>query len=114
MTTLDNRKGVNVTIYHNIRDVFDLVLTVTDQDENAVNLSGKSLTFSIRATEGGTALFTATTASGITIGGTSNNVITFSTTFADLEEKSYFCDLDNTTDNKTIFDGLFVASYSGR
>ena len=116
MTTFDIRHGQNVNIKHNIRDVFDLTFDVTDENGDAVDLSAKVLVFSIRTKENNTATATATTAAGeITIGGAGNNRVTFSKDFsADLKERSYFYDLDNTTDNKTIIDGMLIASYTGR
>jgi hypothetical protein len=116
MAIFDIRHGQNVPIKHTIRDVFDLVFDVTDEDGDAVDLSEKVLVFSIRTKENNTAIATATTAAGeITIGGAGNNRVIFSKDFSsDLSEKSYFYDLDNTTDNKTIIDGMLIASYTGR
>ena len=113
MKTLNTVRAEKVEIPYYLRDNFYLKFDVYDQDNVAVDLSGKSLVFSIRETENGTAIATATTAdSEITI---STSTVTISKDFSStLTEKVYYADLDNATDNYTIIDGALIASYKGR
>jgi hypothetical protein len=114
MATFDTRKGQNVDIRHNLREKFTMIITVTDQDSAAVDLSAKTLLFSIRETESGTAVDTMGTAEGtITVSGASNNVLTFSKTLT-LSQKNYYYDLLNSTDTENIMDGRFYADYTAR
>jgi len=109
MTTHDTRQGQNVNVRHNLRETFSYVITVTDQDDNAVDLSGDTITFSIRATENGTALDTITAA----ISGGSNNILTFEKDLT-ISSGKYFYDIHNDTDDKCIQDGYFICDYTGR
>jgi len=114
MTTFDTRTGQNVDIKHNLRDKFSMVITVTDQDSAAVDLSAKTLTMNIREKESTTPIDTMTTTAGdIVVSGAGNNVLTFSKNL-DLGEKIYYYELYNTTDEENIMDGKFFADYTGR
>jgi len=113
MTTFDTRTAKSIDIRFYLRDEFNLVITVTDEDDAAVDLSGKTLVFSIRESDGGAAISTIDGTS-ITVSGTGNNTVTLTKVLTGLSEKSYYYDLDNTTDNETIMDGKFIANYKGR
>lgn len=113
METRDTRQGKNVNIQHNLRDKFVYVITVYDQDDNAVDLSEKDITMSIRLKENSGALETLTTASEIVVSGASDNVITC-TKNLNLDAKKYFFDIHNDTDDKSIEDGFLICSYTGR
>lgn len=115
MATLDTRFAQSNDIKYYLRDKFKLVITVTDQDGTSVDLSAKTMVFSIRPDESSTA--TVTISGGdITVSGASSNVVTVEKDISgeSLIDKSYYYDLDNTTDNKTITDGQFICSYDGR
>ena len=83
--------------------------TVTDQDDAAVNLSGDTLTLTIRKKKGGAVVETLTTASEITVSGASNNIVTI-TFNHDLEERAYVYDLYDNTDDETIMYGLLIVT----
>ena len=113
MATIDTRKPESNLIKHYIRDKFEMSLVVTDQDDAAVNLSAKTLVFSIRTTESGSAVETAS-GDEIVVSGTSNNYVTITKTFTSLAERAYYYDLQNTTDSETIIDGAMICNYKGR
>ena len=113
MTTHDTRQGKNVNIQHNLRETFVYVITVYDQDDNAVDLSEKDITMSIRLKENSGALETLTTDSEIVVSGASDNTITC-TKNLNLDAKKYFFDIHNDTDDKCIEDGFLICSYTGR
>lgn len=113
MATIDTRKPQSKKIYHYLRDKFEMSLAVTDQDGAAVDLSAKTLVFSIRTTENGTAVQTATGAE-IVVSGTSNNIVTITKSFTGLAERAYYYDLHNSTDSETIIDGAMICNYKGR
>ena len=113
MTTFDTRTAKNIDLKFYLRDKFKMVVTVTDQDSAAVDLSAKTMVFSVRKTQNGTAVDTLS-GGEITVSGASNNIVTIEGTLSGLNERSYYYDLDNTTDNQTIMDGKFIASYDGR
>jgi len=116
MTTHDTRQGQNVNVRHNLRETFSYVITVTDQDDNAVDLSAKTITMSIRLQENSAALTTLSTTGGeIVVSGASNNVLTHTKDLSgDLTSRRYFYDIHNDTDDKCIQDGYFIVSYTGR
>lgn len=110
MATLNNIKPAiyNITYYAN--DVFDLSITVTDQDGVAVDLSGKTLYFTLKKSyKYNEPILTLSTASEITVSGASNNIVTFSGTY-DLELNRYAYDLHNSTDDETIMYGTFIVT----
>ena len=112
MATISNIKPQNNNIEYYANDVFDEVLTITDADGSAVDLSAKTLTFVAkkRKTDATSdAVINISTASEISVSGASNNVVTFSGTY-DLTERSYHYDLTNTTDNLTLSYGLFIVT----
>ena len=112
MATHDIRRAANINIPYNLREGFSWSGIITDQDGAAVDLSGKTLVYSIRNSENGTALSTLTTATEITISGASNNIVTITKASIDeLKEKTYHHDLENTTDNKMLFDGNLICGY---
>jgi len=99
----------NQDIYYYANDARDKVYTVTDGDGAAVDLSGDTLTLTIRKKKGGTVVSTLSTASEIAISGASNNVVTISFN-NDLDERSYYYDLYNNTDDQTIMYGLLIVT----
>jgi hypothetical protein len=107
----DLRNGANINLIYNLREKFYWRITVTDQDDAPVDLTGKSLTLSIRSTENGTAIDTATVGDGITI---STGVVTTDHTFTGLTVGNFFYDLMNTTDSKCIADGRITINYEAR
>jgi hypothetical protein len=113
MSTHDIRRAASVDIKYNLREAFAWTGTITDQDSAAVSLTGKTLVYSIRKTENGTAVATlTTTANDITISGAGNNIVTISSSsITGLTERTYYHDLENTTDNYMLFDGLLVCGY---
>jgi hypothetical protein len=112
-TTIDTRTAWNITVYHYLRDDVHIVLNVFDEDDEPVNLSSKTLVFTIRKTENGTAVETIS-GSDITVSGANNNKVTISKAVSSLVERTYYIDLDNTTDGETIADGLLIATHEGR
>ncbi len=112
MATLDNIKPANYNITYYMNDVFDLSITVTDEDGDAVDFSGKTLVFQAKKNKADAttdAVINISSASEITVSGAENNILTFSGTY-DLDERSYYYDLENTTDSKTIMYGLFIVT----
>jgi hypothetical protein len=111
MATHDIRRAASVDIKYNINESFVWQGTITDSGV-AVDLSGKTLVYSVRSTDSGTAIDTATTASEIVISGASNNIVTITIdAISGITERSYYHDLENTTDNKMLFDGKLIAGY---
>jgi hypothetical protein len=111
MATHDIRRAANVDIPYNIREEFLWSGTVT-LDGSPVDLSGKTLLYSIRSTENGSAVATASTASEIVVSGANNNIVTITIdSISGIKERTYFHDLENTTDNKMIFDGKLICTY---
>jgi hypothetical protein len=113
MVTIDTTKPQNVTIRHYLSDAFRFSVSVTDQADDPVDLSEKELLFSVRNSEGGTAIATILKDTGFIIEGANNNIVTFDVVFDKLEERSYFYDLFNVTDRETIFDGELICSFKG-
>jgi hypothetical protein len=108
---MDARHGQDVEITTDLHEKFVLIFAVLDNNDDPVDLTGKSLVFSIRTTESGTATETLTTAAGtITI---NTSVVTMSKTLS-VSSDVYFHDLLNVTDDKTIMDGKLLANYTGR
>ena len=113
MTTLDNISASKYDIKYYSGDEFDLSITVTDEDGNAVGLLGKTLKFQVKRSKTDTAvnaIIDISTASEISIGGASNNIVTFSGIY-DLQGGKYYYDLENTTDSDTIMYGVFIVVY---
>lgn len=113
MATNDIRRAANIDIKYNIREKFLWIGTVTDQNGSAVDLSSETLVYSYRETENGTALDTLTTTDNdITISGAGNNVVTISAaSLTGVTNKAYYHDLEGTTSNIMIFDGLLICGY---
>jgi len=115
MATADIRRAALIHIKWNIREGFSFSGTLTDSDDAAVDLSGKELVYSIRDSQGGTALATLTTTGGeIVVSGASNNIFTITAeTIEGLLGRAYKYDhdLENTTDNRMLFDGYLYATY---
>lgn len=109
MATITNIKAQNNDIYHYKGDVFDEVWTVTLSTGTAYDLDGKTVVLSIKKDKTDTSDTEAlsTTAGTITISGDDNNVITFNKVVS-LDERSYYYDVVNTTDNYTLSYGLWV------
>jgi hypothetical protein len=95
----------NIDYYAN--DEFTNSYAITDENDAPVDLSGKTLTFQARKQKtSSTTVIDISTASEITISGANNNIVTFSGKY-DLDERSYYYDLENTTDSETLMEGLF-------
>ena len=109
MATLDNLKPGNYDITYYANDEFDLSITVTDANGDAVDLSGDTLTLTIKKRKRSSAIYTLTTASEIVISGASNNIVTFNGNY-DLDQRAYRYDLYNNTDEETIMQGLFIVT----
>lgn len=109
---IDNRKAQNNDVYHYSGDVFDASWTITKDDTTAYDLSGKTIELSIKTNKSDTtALETLTTTAGeISIGGGSNNVLTFNKVVT-LPEGAYYYDLEITTDSYTISYGIWYETY---
>ena len=110
MATLTAIKAANYDITYYNADSYDLSVTITDQDGSAVDLSGDTLTMTIKKKKTNTtAVATLSTASEIAVSGASNNVVTISFNI-DLDERSYYYDLYNNTDDDTIMYGMFIVT----
>ena len=96
-------------IYYYANDARTKSYTVTDGDGAAVDLSGDTITLTIRKKKGGTVVATLSTASEITISGASNNVVNIAFN-NDLDERSYYYDLYDNTDDQTIMYGLLIVT----
>ena len=102
--------GANIDLEYYQNDEFDKSLSITDADSNPVNLNGKNLLMQIKNYRSdSTALAELTDGAGITVSGTYNNTITFDGDY-DIESGTYYYDLRNTDDNKTIIYGLFIVT----
>jgi hypothetical protein len=99
----------NQNIYYYNGDSRTKSYTVTDGDGAAVDLSGDTLTLTIKKKKSGTAVATLSTGSEITISGASNNVVNIAFN-NELEERSYYYDLYNNTDDETIMYGLLIVT----
>ena len=99
----------NQDIYYYSNDSRAKAYTVTDGDGAAVDLSGDTLTLTVRKKKGGAVVATLTTTSEIVISGASSNIVTI-TFNHDLEERSYVYDLYNNTDDFTIMYGLLIVT----
>jgi len=111
-TSIDLRNGQAVNLIYNLREDFYFSFSVTDQDDAAVDLTGKSLTLSIRLTDNGDPVATATTAaSEITI---STSTVTIEKEFTGLTARVYYYDIMNTSDDRCILDGRLIVNYGGR
>jgi len=108
----DVRRANRKDVKSNLREQFIWIFDVTDQDGDAVDLSGKELVYSIREQENSTALLSGSTTGGeVVVSGVNNNRVTITLTLTGMEERSYYHDLENTTDDKMILDGFHVAGY---
>lgn len=93
-------------------DAYDMTFAVTDENGNAVDLSGKDLAFQVkrrRTDPTSKALISLTTTSGITVSGASNNVVTLALE-ASIDQDVYYHDLENSTDKETIMFGKFLVT----
>jgi len=89
--------------------------TVTDGDGVAVDLSGDVLKLTIKKDKGGSTVYTLSTATGsvggdITVTGAGNNVVNVAFDHSFDEERSYYYDLYNVTDDETIMYGKFIVT----
>ena len=85
--------------------------TVTDADGAAVDLSGDTLTLTVKKKKGdSSAVATLSTASEITISGDDSNVVNIAFNNAVFDERSYYYDLYNNTDDETIMYGLLIVT----
>jgi hypothetical protein len=110
MATLIALSPANKDINYYSNDEFDSYITITDQDDAPVNLSGKTLTLTVKKKKADTAtIIEISTTSEITISGANNNIVTFSGQY-DLPERSYYFDLHNNTDDKTLVYGRFIVT----
>jgi len=57
-------------------DTIDLEFTVTDPDDNPVDLSTSSLEYALAERDGATVVTKTTGGGGVTVGGTDDNVVT--------------------------------------
>lgn len=95
-----------LNISYNNNDELDKTYAVTDEDGLAVDLSAKDLRWTVkRKKTDDSALILLTTDDGLTVGGDDNNEVTLSGTH-NLEGRAYHHDLENTSDNKTIWTGI--------
>ena len=89
-------------------DKFDYKYTVTKlSDGSAISLSGKTLRLMVKkkgVTDAVAAKSINSGTSEMSIGGASNNEVTFDFIF-DIASDLYVWDLENVTDNRTIFIG---------
>jgi hypothetical protein len=104
----------NEPIYYYANDSRTKSFTVTDGDEAAVDLSSSVLKFTIRKRKGGTVIYTLSTATGsiggdITVSGASNNIVNIAFNH-DLEERSYYYDLYDQTNDETIMYGKLIVT----
>ena len=110
MANLSAILPANYNIDYYNADSYDLSITITDQDGSAVDLSGDTITLTIKKDkDDSSAVSTLSTASEIAISGASNNILTI-TINLDLDERSYYYDLYNNTDDETIMYGLFIVT----
>jgi hypothetical protein len=101
----------NQDIYYYNGDSRTKSYTVTDGDGAAVDLSGDTLTLTIKKKKGdSSAVATLSTASEITISGASNNVVNIAFNNAVFDERSYYYDLYNNTNDDTIMYGLLIVT----
>jgi len=116
MATHDIRHGYNVNIHYNPREDFSYDHTVYDQDGAAVDLSEKEVVMRIRKTENGNPLVSLTKTDGdITVGGASNNHVTYAKAIRPyLKVGAFFYEIMNTTDGECIQDGKLICDYKAR
>jgi hypothetical protein len=102
----------NQDIYYYNGDSRTKSYTVTDVDGAAVDLSGDTLTLTVKKKKcDSSAVATLSTALEITISGASNNVVNIAMgNLPDLDERSYFYDLYNNTDGDTIMYGKLIVT----
>ena len=101
----------NQDIYYYNGDSRTKSYTVTDGDGAAVDLSGDTLTLTIKKKkDDSSAVATLSTASEITISGASNNVVNIAFNNEVFDERSYYYDLYNNTDDETIMYGLLIVT----
>jgi archaellin len=106
MERLNNIYGVDHDIEYYDNDTTQFTITLT-KDGSPVNLTGKSVVMQVKKKKTDSSYeFQLTESSGIEITGDDSNVITVTIT-QNLEHRSYYYDLENTTDKKTIIYGLF-------
>ena len=79
--------------------LFDAALTFTRSDGVTVDFTSKTILFKIYTERGGTLVDTLSSGTEIAI---SNNILTFTKIFTDLESKTYFFELYNDTDKITL------------
>lgn len=98
-------------IYYYNGDSITKSYTITDKsDGSAISQAGDTLTLTIKESKEGEAVATLTTASEISISGVSNNVVNVAFDHDVFVEKSYYYDLYNNTDDKTIMFGKFIVT----
>ena len=113
MASHDTRTAYNVNIIHNLLKIpFKYVHTVYNQDDAAVDLTGKAVVFTLRKYENGPALATISVGDGVTI---ATNVVTYEKDISSyIKEGVYYYDIVNTTDNEPIQDGKLICTYTAR
>ena len=84
--------------------------TITDADGVAIDLSGDTLTLTVRKKKDSAILATLSTASEITISGASNNVVNIAFNHDFTNERSYVYDLYDNTDDQTLMYGLLIVT----
>ena len=100
----------NQDIYYYNGDSRIKSYTVTDKDGAAADLSGDTLTLTIKKKKSGAAVATLSTASEISISGASNNIVSIAFNLATFIERSYHYDLYDNTDGQTIMYGKFIVT----
>jgi len=102
MADLNAIKAVRCDIQYYSGDVRSLTFAVTDENDAAVDLSAKSLVFTIKKRKSGEVVGSLTSAAGITVAGASDNEVTLALSF-DLEEMDYRHDLYILTEDTIIY-----------
>ena len=102
----------NQDIYYYSGDTITKSYTVTDNLGAPVDLSGDTLTLTIKKSKCSPIFTTFSTASEITISGANNNVVNIALNHDIFEERAYYQDLYNNTEDKTIWYGRFIVTES--
>lgn len=108
-TTVSNIPGaVNFKVYQN--DTLNKSITITDDNDDPIDLSAAAVKMEVRQSAGSTVLFTLEVGDGITISGADDNVIVISK-IVDIDPGSYLYDLEATYsggDVQTFIKGSFT------
>ncbi len=84
--------------------------TVTDENGDPVDLSGDTLTLTVKKTKSGTAVETLSTASEITVSGANDNIVNIAFNHDFVEERSFVQDLYDNTLDETVWYGLLIVT----